>query len=360
MVRPEASHHASASLSMQPTATRFFYPDVALGAVVAEIPSLERTTASIEAELGPLYRKLGLRTGWVEAVTGIAARREWAPGEHYTEAAVRAARRALTDAGLTGGSVGALICTSVYRHRLEPTIASEIQGELGLGRGCANFDVANACLGFMTGLVTAANMVALGQVEHALVVASEDSRPVTQATLESLRRPGASIQSFRDQLATLTLGSAAAAAVVTRATHTGGRRRLRGGAACAAAEHHGLCKGDASGMHTDSVALLREGVSLAHATWKTTQDVLGWSPHSASTYCLHQVGRAHTDTLLSQLGLPSESAPRLFPWLGNVGSVGVPITLALSAEQGLLAQGQSVALMGIGSGLNCMMLGVEW
>ena len=34
--------------------------------------------------------------------------------------------------------------------------------------------------------------------------------------------------------------------------------------------------------------------------------------------------------------------------------------MALAAEAGRFAKGERVAMLGIGSGINCQMLGVEW
>ena len=46
--------------------------------------------------------------------------------------------------------------------------------------------------------------------------------------------------------------------------------------------------------------------------------------------------------------------------LGNTGSAALPITMALGIEQGRLRRGDRVAMLGIGSGINCLMLGAEW
>ncbi|VAW39583.1 3-oxoacyl-[ACP] synthase III in alkane synthesis cluster, partial [hydrothermal vent metagenome] len=46
--------------------------------------------------------------------------------------------------------------------------------------------------------------------------------------------------------------------------------------------------------------------------------------------------------------------------LGNVGSVSAPITMAMGVEQGVLAPGERAAVLGIGSGINSLMLGINW
>src|SRR5258708_1571903 len=77
------------------------------------------------------------------------------------------------------------------------------------------------------------------------------------------------------------------------------------------------------------------------------------------TIC-HQVGGTHRRMMLESLGLPAERDYATFPWLGNTGSVALPITLALAIENGFIGEQEHVALLGIGSGINCLMLAVDW
>jgi 3-oxoacyl-[acyl-carrier-protein] synthase-3 len=49
-----------------------------------------------------------------------------------------------------------------------------------------------------------------------------------------------------------------------------------------------------------------------------------------------------------------------FATLGNTGAVALPLTMALAAEAGRLERDHKVAMLGIGSGVNCQMLGVVW
>jgi 3-oxoacyl-[acyl-carrier-protein] synthase-3 len=43
-----------------------------------------------------------------------------------------------------------------------------------------------------------------------------------------------------------------------------------------------------------------------------------------------------------------------------MGSVSLPATLAAAEAAGAVAAGSHVGLLGIGSGLNCLMLDLEW
>ena len=64
--------------------------------------------------------------------------------------------------------------------------------------------------------------------------------------------------------------------------------------------------------------------------------------------------------MLQSLQLDPQRDFCTYPWLGNTGSVALPITLAIAQEQQFLRPGERVALLGIGSGINCIMAAVEW
>ena len=72
------------------------------------------------------------------------------------------------------------------------------------------------------------------------------------------------------------------------------------------------------------------------------------------------MGVAHRRLLFETLKLdPAIDYPTV-EFLGNIGSASLPITMALSIEAGHVKRAEKLALLGIGSGLNCMMLGVVW
>jgi 3-oxoacyl-[acyl-carrier-protein] synthase-3 len=90
------------------------------------------------------------------------------------------------------------------------------------------------------------------------------------------------------------------------------------------------------------------------------QDCMGWQTGQiGKTFC-HQVGRAHRKLLLDALGLNPAIDFSTFETLGNTGSVALPITAAMGIEQGHVRPGERVAMLGIGSGINAVVLGVQW
>lgn len=325
------------------------------------LPDERIHTSELEARLESLYRSIGLKPGLLESLTGVLERRLWPREVSPADAASRAAEKALARSDFDPGRLGAVVYTGVSKNVLEPSMASLVHGALGLPPTCVNFDVGNACLGFLTGISTVASMIELGQIEAGLVVAGESSREVTEATMQRLTGPDANFSNLKEEMASLTLGSGAAAMILARDDlATNASRRLTGGAATAATEHAGLCQGTMTRMRTDATKLLSEGVKIASTTWRRTQAKFAVVAGDVATFCLHQVGKANHDAVVKALGIPGERAPRLYPQLGNVGAASVPIGLSLASESGLLGPGRQGVLMGIGSGLNSWMMVVEW
>jgi len=318
------------------------------------------STAELEARLRDNLPRLGLLPGTLEALSGIAARRFWDEDTQPSEAATKAAERALAEAEVDRRRVGVLINTSVSRDFVEPSTACLVHARLGLAPECRNFDVSNACLGFLNGMELAAQMIERGEIEYGLVVAGESSRFVVDRTLERLARPDADPQALRDNIATLTLGSGAAAAVLTHRALAPEGHRFVGSITLAATEHNGLCRGQTDWMRTDTTGLLSAGLALAARTWAKASEELGWEPDALDHAVMHQVSRVHTEHLARALGLSLERVPVIYPEHGNVGPASVPMTLARAVEDGRVARGDRVGLMGIGSGLNCAMAEVIW
>lgn len=299
-------------------------------------------------------------------MSGIRERRLWPQGTRPSEAATFAGRRVLEKAELDPQEIECLIFTSVSRDMMEPATASFVHDNLKLSATALVFDISNACLGFLDGMVMLANMIELGQVANGLIVSGETAEELLESTLailegdESLSR-----KSIKPAFASLTIGSGAVALYMRRAGKGEDKPRLVHGAWRANTVYSDLCHGGQRGgsttlMATHSEELLHRGVETALLTWQGFSTKTGWQAVDIDRFFCHQVGSAHAKLLFERLGLPLEKNFETLAILGNVGSVSAPITMAMAMDQGMFHSGQKGALLGIGSGINCMMLGVEW
>jgi 3-oxoacyl-[acyl-carrier-protein] synthase-3 len=250
-----------------------------------------------------------------------------------------------------------LISTSVCKENLEPSVACAVHHQLGLSTSCLNFDIANACLGFINAMHLAATMLDAGTVEYALIVDGEGSRYTQQTTLERLRNPNSTAGDVFAEFASLTLGSGAAAMVMARKNRHGDVHRLIGGVGRAGTEHNALCIGNLDRMTTDTHGLLVAGLDLAADAWEASKTDFDWTD-GLDWYIFHQVSKVHTTMLCDRLAIDSSKVPLTFPKYGNVGPAAVPITLASVQDQ--IEPGQRVLCMGIGSGLNTSFSEILW
>lgn len=329
------------------------------------LPPRVISSADIEERLHTVYERLKLPAGRLELMSGIRERRFWEKGTRPSEAAAKAGRVALDNSGLGPQDIDCLIFTSVSRDMMEPATAAFVHRLLGLGEHCLVFDLSNACLGFLNGMILVANMIDQGQISRALLVAGETAEDLVESTITALlASDDLTRKSIKSYFASFTIGSGCVAMVMDDGGN-GMSHRLIGGAYRANTRHNELCQGGKSGrdgtlMLTDSEELLKRGVETAHNTWNHFLRALQWEKESIARFFCHQVGRAHAGLLFETLGLDQEKNFETLHFLGNVGSVSAPITLAFGVEQNLLQPGDRAAILGIGSGINCLMLGIEW
>lgn len=316
----------------------------------------------INARLRPTLERLKIRVDMLQDIAGVHSRRLWDGEVTASDAATLAGVKALADAGIAPERVGLLINTSVSRDFLEPSTASIVAGNLRLGERCQNFDVANACLAFLNGMDIASRMIERGEIDYALVVDGETANLAYEKTLERLCRPDVTEGQYRGEMATLTLGSGAAAMVLARAELAPGAPRYKGGVTRSATEWNGLCRGDLhhDRMITDTRMLLIEGLKLGHKTFAAAKAALGWVVEELDEFVIHQVSRTHTHAFLKAFGIDPKKVMTIFGEHGNIGPASVPIVLSKLRELGRLKKGSRVALLGIGSGLNCSMAEVVW
>ena len=318
------------------------------------------TSTEIEQQLAGTLERLGVEPGLLETLSGIRERRVFDTTTLPSEVAAQAGELALANSGVDRTDVGALLNTSVCRDYLEPSTASLVHGRMELPPEAVNFDIGNACLGFLNGMNVVAAMIERGEIEHGLVVDGETSRFTMEATIERLASSACDDVMFREQFATLTLGSGAVGMVLSRADSATQGRRFLGGMSRASTAHANLCTGHVHEMRTDTKGLLLAGLELAAHTWKEAVASFDWDPQAIDTFVVHQVSKVHTRAVCDTLGLDIDRFPLIYPTFGNIGPAGVPTVLSRSVADGTVSDGDRVMLMGVGSGINAAAAEIRW
>ena len=335
------------------------------------LPPRVVSSEELEDWLEPLYSRLGLCKGRLELMSGIRQRRFWNEGFLPSQAAALAGEDALRKVQIDKGQVQCLINCSVSRDFVEPATSTAVHRLLGLGDYALNFDISNACLGMSTAIQALANMVELGQIDCGMAVCGENAGPLVANTVARLNEDSSvTRQSLKRQFASLTIGSCAAAVVVMSAEKSRVQHSLLATASYSDTSSNGLCQGDTKGggmtddsapaMETDSQTLLHKGVAAAQRMWERFKRESGWNEDTPDVVCTHQVGKAHSALLFETLGINPAKDYRTFQNLGNCGSASWPVTCALAEEEGRLNKGDKLAVLAIGSGINCDGLALQW
>ncbi|MFN8708151.1 MAG: 3-oxoacyl-ACP synthase III [Planctomyces sp.] len=343
------------------------YQHVCIESVAHTVPPHEVTSDEIEQQLKPVYERLGLPFGRLELMTGISSRRFFSAGTKPGEISVQTARDAIEQSGLGAHEFGALIHGSVCRDQMEPATAAGVHARLGLPANSMVLDVSNACLGLLNGMLMIADLIELGRIRAGIVVGTETGRSLVEATIDSLLKDSRlTRQTIKPAFASLTIGSGSAAVVLCdrKLSRTG--MQLLGGHVLSDTSAHDLCAGGISAessdhrplMQTDSEGLLHAGIALAEKNWEQTRRTLGWKNEDVHRVFTHQVGKQHRSMLLERLKLdPALDFPTVEQF-GNTGAAALPMAFSMGLKSHPPAPDTNIALLGIGSGLNSIMLGV--
>lgn len=110
---------------------------------------------------------------WIIERTGIRQRHKARDDEPTSDLALKAAERALADAGKTAADVDLIIVATTTPDQTFPATAAIVQRKLGAPVGIA-FDVQAVCSGFVYAMSVADGFVARGQAKCALVIGAEE------------------------------------------------------------------------------------------------------------------------------------------------------------------------------------------
>ncbi len=339
------------------------FKNVCLEAISHTIPEEIVTSAELELKLKPLYERLKLPPGRLELMSGIRERRYFPPGTQPGDISIVTAKKAVEQSGLDPSLFGACLHGSVCRDFFEPATACRVHHAAGLPTNCVVQDVSNACLGILSGAIQIATMIELGQIKAGVVVGTETSRQLMENTVEKLNNDHTLTRnSVKNSVASMTIGSASAAMVLCHSDLSRHTNRIVAATVHAETKHHELCQSEGltQVMNTDSEQLMLAGVAAGVENFEKLLSETGWTREDITRTFCHQVGSAHRKMMLESLGLNPTNDHTTLEWLGNTGSAALPTTLSDGIDRGIVKPGDQIALLGIGSGVNCLMMGLEW
>lgn len=293
---------------------------------------------------------------WIKQRTGIEKRHIAADDQPTSDLALRAAKEALANAGLSGEELDLIIVATVTPDMAFPATACIIQDKLG-AKNAAAFDLEAGCSGFVYGLSVGSKFIEAGQYENVLIIGAE--------TLSK-------IINWKDRGTCILFGDGAGAAVLQAgeeggilATHLGsdgsGSNTLyqeAGGSLKPASEET-----VAKNMHTISMEgnqVFRFAVKkMGSASLKVLNEA-GLEPEDVDFFVPHQANTRIISAAAKRLKLDEDNVIVNLPEYGNTSSASVPIALAEAVENNRIKDGDILVLVAFGAGLTWASAVLEW
>jgi len=224
--------------------------------------------------------------------------------------------------------------------------------------------VSNACLGFLNSLVILAPWIESGQIRCGMVAAGEHARPLMERTLQHLLGTPLDRNQIKPFFANLTIGSGAPPRLSATVRWSRGGRTGCSAASASRPPSTAICARDAAGGdglgNADRFRAAAGGRGRGGATGLARfREETGWTEASVDRFICHQVGAAHRRRLYEGWDWiwPGITRPlqRWETW-GPSRSRRRSRRRSRAAHRPRIVSG----LLGIGSGINCMMLALEW
>lgn len=282
-----------------------------------------------------LARMVDTSDEWIRTRTGISERRIAEDDEMTSDLAVRAAERALDDAGLTGEDISLVVVATSTPDMPFPSTASIVQHRIGAGSAGA-FDLSAACSGFMYAVVAASGLLGQGALGRALVIGAETMSRITN---------------WEDRTTCILFADGAGAAVLEPCDNGSGMLAWELGSNGAGGPL--LCVPPPSRkIVQNGREVFKFAVTTLEDSVRRVADMAGLSVSDLAWLVPHQANTRIFEAAAKRLEIPLERVYSNLDHTGNTSAASIPIALAEMKSAGLLQSGQPVALSGFGGGLS--------
>jgi len=295
---------------------------------------------------------------WILQRTGIRERHIVDPGVATSDLGTIAAQKAIANAGLSPNDIGVIIVGTVTPDMFFPSTACLIQDKIGARRAWG-FDISAACSAFTYSLTTAAQLVASGAHDHALVVGADVM---------------SSIIDYKDR-ATCVLFGDGAGAVVLSAAQPGGPSILDFEHEIDGSGGHALCMpagGSAKPSSHETIDerlhfVKQDGQAVFKFAVRKTEEVArrllernGLSPSDIDLFVSHQANRRIIQSATEKLGVPPDKVIINIERFGNTTAATIPLALNDAVASGRLKKGDLVLLASVGAGFTVGAVLLRW
>jgi 3-oxoacyl-[acyl-carrier-protein] synthase-3 len=116
---------------------------------------------------------------WIFETLGVRERHIAETEEYTSDLAAQAGLEAIASAELEPNDIDLIIVATATPDRKAPSSACIAQAKMGIRNGCAAFDLAAVCSGFLYGVTVAGQFIQNGTYERALVIGADTFSKIT-------------------------------------------------------------------------------------------------------------------------------------------------------------------------------------
>ena len=302
------------------------------------LPQRVVTNADLVADLAA--RDIETSDEWIVTRTGIHQRHLAEAGEGTTDLAERAARAALSAAGVAADSIDLIIVATSTPDQVFPSTACSVQARLG-APGAAAFDVQAACSGFVYALSLADALIRGGTNRRALVIGAE-----VYSRLLDWNDRGTCVL-FGDGAGAVVLEAGTAPGIMACRMHADG---ARGDILSVAGRfNQGAADGDPF-LRMDGKAVFKLAVDVLESSAREVLALADMDPSRIDWLIPHQANVRILAATAKRLGLPAERVVVTVDRHGNTSAASIPLALDAARSDGRVRPGQHLLLQGVGGG----------
>ncbi len=281
---------------------------------------------------------------WITTRTGIKSR-QIITDERFEELAALAGQRAIDAAGLVPEDIDFIICSNVVNGYATPSLASLVQGLLGIkGPNCPTMDINSACAGFVYGLDICDAFITTGRAKCILYVCAEEvTRMVDWNQRETCvlfgDAAGAMVIGKGDNYLASKLTSTPMPDVIQyRLPAEPTPYETREGI-----DTH-------MAMQLKGREVFRMAVTSAQHDIKEVVSMAGLELSDIDHFLLHQANQRIIDAIKQNFDLPKERFHSNIAYRGNTSSASIPVLLDEIIREGKVKRGDLMVFNGFGAG----------
>jgi 3-oxoacyl-[acyl-carrier-protein] synthase-3 len=305
-----------------------------------------------------LERMVETTDDWILQRTGIRERHIVDAGVGTSDLAAEASREAIRRAGLTPADIDFIVVGTTTPDTIFPSAACLVQAKIGATRAWG-FDLGAACSGFTYALTTAAQMVASGASQHALVIGADVM---------------SSIIDYTDRTTCVLFGDGAGA-VVVEATDDEGIGIIdfenyvdgSGGDALCMPAGGSLRPATHETVDQRMHYVKQDGAAVFKFAVRNTEEAAmrilarnGVKPCEIDLFVSHQANRRIIQSATEKLGIPPEKVVINIEQFGNTTAGTIPLALNDAVEQKRLKTGDLLLLASVGAGFTVGTVLMRW